>query len=323
VLVAQQVKRIEEGRGGAWRPVSIAPPSPGSSCQEKRLHKVKEEVMQLLQPGEYVSVAVHGVVGAPSGIASLINIILTLAGGVPVGDFKEGQPVYIGISGQDFIHTKTDILGKPINLQRVPLSQVRLVSYTEGMVSDKVVIDIGEFKPMRMRVGRQMRQGTHELRRSLPVSPLTTQALSPSHAAEKQPQEALGAYPASDIGKQIPAQKSTKAPEVMQHNKISAIFLCIGYAAAYATLVSGIFDISIMEDPFVREVVSLFFLHLICGLPMLLPAALVVAAIALMAKRRLNLSERGARRFNASISFIFGAVAFIPCQFFWLMGAAL
>jgi hypothetical protein len=25
---------------------------------------------------------------------------------------------------------------------------------------------------------------------------------------------------------------------------------------------------------------------------------------------------------NASISFIFGAIAFIPCQFFWLMGAA-
>jgi hypothetical protein len=323
VLVAQQLKRNAESQSPAVRAVSMAPLSPGASRGEKQLYNARQEVMQLLVPGEYVSVVVQGVIGAPSGISSLLNIIATLAGGVPVGDFKEGQPVYLAISGHDFIHTKTNIMGKPKDLQRVPLSQARLVKFSEGMLTDTVVIDFGEFKPMRVRVGRQMRQGTEQLARSLQFSPLTTQALTPSYGAEKQPQKALDPFPASDIGKLTPAQKSTKSPEVMRHNRLSAIFMCIGYAAAYATLVSGIFNISIMEDPFVREVVSLFFLHLICGLPMLLPAALVLGAIALTAKRRLKLSDRGARIFNACTSFIFGAIAFIPCQFFWLMGAAL
>jgi hypothetical protein len=320
VLIAQQLKRLEDGAIPALRQVSIAPPPPGASRGEKGLHNARQEVMQLLQPGEYASTAIYGIVGAPSGIASLVNIVLTLLSGTPVSNFKEGQPVFLGITGQDFIHTKTDILGKPTDLQRIPLNQVRLVKLSQGILSDEVAIDTGEGKPLRVRVGKQMRQGTLELARSLPAKSVAPQAPSPSIEPGHLPQEPEITYPRPDI--QAKPSGAILSPGLLRQAGISAICMLIGYSAMYGILMSGLFNVTILEEPYVREVVGNIQFQIICGIPSLLPAAFIVAAWVLRDQKRNKLSERFSQITNAIVSLVLGVVAFIPCQFCFLLGVS-
>jgi hypothetical protein len=75
----------------------------------------------------------------------------------------EMREVHLGITEHDFVLVETDLLGKPSGLRRTPLNQVKLLESREGLLSDEVVIEIGETKPIRVRVPRRARQETRQL----------------------------------------------------------------------------------------------------------------------------------------------------------------
>jgi len=98
-------------------------------------------------------------------MASAGESLLDLAGaasGVPPGP-REIRQVYLGITPHDLVLVKTDAFGAPSELKRVPLDHVSLVKANEGLLSDDVVIDIGEAKPLHVGIGRAFREATHQL----------------------------------------------------------------------------------------------------------------------------------------------------------------
>jgi hypothetical protein len=165
VVLAQRQARAEAGLAVPESPATLAPPAPGASFGDRKLHGAKQTLMQLLQPGEHLKVALHGATGMQSTTSTLLNLGKAASGVFP--DVPSIRQVYLGITEHDLVLVRTDAFGKPSELQRIPLEQVALVGSTEGTLSDEVVIDIGEEKPLRVGVGRPMRGGTRELVRIL------------------------------------------------------------------------------------------------------------------------------------------------------------
>jgi len=117
------------------------------------MYKASKSLEKQLIPGEHLMVAVAGQMG-PSVVSTIFM------GWAAASDLHQ---LHIGITEHDLVRVEFDKWGKPTELRRSPLSQVKLVEFKEGLLTDEVVIDLGETKPIRVRVSRLMRQGTQEL----------------------------------------------------------------------------------------------------------------------------------------------------------------
>jgi len=161
VVIAQRLLRAQAGLALPERPVSIAPPSPGASSAQKALHKTKVTVLKLLPPGEQLELALQGT----TGMASTGEALLDLAGaasGVPT-TLRRMRQVYLGITRHDFVLVNTDAFGAPSELKRISLARVSLVKAAEGLLSDELVVDLGEGKPLQVAIGKAFREVTREL----------------------------------------------------------------------------------------------------------------------------------------------------------------
>ncbi len=114
----------------------------------------QEGVIEQRLPGEFVRVELLGQVDAPQWWEVLL-IGATAA--------VTTRNVYLGATGRDLVIVDTNIWGKPTDLRRIPLSQVKLVKCTEGLLTDDIVIDLGETKPLKVRVMAGKRQSTMQL----------------------------------------------------------------------------------------------------------------------------------------------------------------
>lgn len=155
VLLARSRARTEAGLNLPVREVSIAPPEPDASREEKHLYKVRKTMMELLPQGEDLRVSIEGWIGSAPFLRRLID---TLFAGPSVPSL-----VYLGVTDQDLIYVKTDGLGKPSELQRVPISQVTLAAIKEGMLSDWMDIQFNETAPLKIEVVRSSREEARQL----------------------------------------------------------------------------------------------------------------------------------------------------------------
>jgi hypothetical protein len=81
VLLARRLARVGAGLTLPVRQVQIAPAPPGASSAEKRLHKARQTVLELLNPGENLKVGLPGLLG----MRPLASIWLLLPGEVSLG----------------------------------------------------------------------------------------------------------------------------------------------------------------------------------------------------------------------------------------------
>jgi hypothetical protein len=161
VVIAQRLLRAQAGLALPERPVSITLPPPGASSAQKASHKAKVTVLKLLPPGDQLKLALQ----ATTGMASTGEALLDLAGaasGVPP-THREIRQVYLGITPHDLVLVKTDAFGAPSELKRIPLARVSLVKAAEGLLSDELVVDLGEAKPLHVGIGKAFREATREL----------------------------------------------------------------------------------------------------------------------------------------------------------------
>lgn len=152
VVYAQRQVKAEAGLELPVRQIPTAPPPQGASLGEKHLHKVRQTVLPLLQPGENLKVAIEGRTGTTSLLWTLL--------GAPSMNIRV---VYLGITDQNLIFIKTDRLGKPEDLQRIPFSQVGRANSKEGQLSDWVDLKISGTNPLRIEVPRSSRDATRQL----------------------------------------------------------------------------------------------------------------------------------------------------------------
>lgn len=185
VVLAQRLGRQQSDSVLVERSVSISPPPPGASSSQKALHNAKVTVLKLLWEGEQLKLALDGVTGDFPTTADYIdfaNSILNFAGlifkwpGAGSGlssSYKDIRTVYVGITPHNFVLVKTDLLGGPSELKRIPLSRVSLVKAAEGRFADDIIIEIGEDKPLHVRIRKAYRETTRDLTKSLSRSTLS------------------------------------------------------------------------------------------------------------------------------------------------------
>lgn len=116
----------------------------------------QQGVIEQRLPGEFVRVKLLGQVDAPQWW----EILFVIAGGSAVSTARN---VYLGTTARDLVIVDTTVWGKPADLRRIPLTQVKLVKCTEGLLTDDLVIDLGETAPLKVRVMAGKRQSTRQL----------------------------------------------------------------------------------------------------------------------------------------------------------------
>ena len=116
----------------------------------------KQGVIEQRLPGEFVRVELLGMADPPEWWESLFAAMGGSAAGAARG-------VYLGATGRDLVIVDTNMLGKPTDLRRIPLTQVKLVKCRQGLLADDLVIDLGESEPLRVRVFAGKRQSTKKL----------------------------------------------------------------------------------------------------------------------------------------------------------------
>lgn len=116
----------------------------------------QQGVIEQRLPGEFVRVELLGMVDPPEWWESLFVVM----GGSATG---AARGVYLGATARDLVIVDTNMLGKPTNLRRIPLTQVKLVKCTQGLLADDITIDLGQTEPLRVRVFAGKRQSTRIL----------------------------------------------------------------------------------------------------------------------------------------------------------------
>jgi hypothetical protein len=158
VVLAQRTERASAGKALTEREVPMARLQPGASLAEKRAYQARKAVMQLLPPGEDVTVAIHVSTNTtPVGLS-----LLELATGVP-SELKEIRQLYLAATQHDFILVNLDGFGKPSHLQRLPLKNVKLDEFKQGVLSDVLTLSLGTRQPLRVGVATMMRHWTSQL----------------------------------------------------------------------------------------------------------------------------------------------------------------
>jgi hypothetical protein len=318
VLMAQKLSLDEAKTADPLSHSAGMSPDPNASVGERRLHKARQELSQLLLPGESLKIALHAVVDGPSNLSILFNVVLTLITQTATVTSREGYSIYLGITDSDLLITDIDRLGNPEEPRRIPLDRAKLIKFTEGLLSDQIVIDIDQPKPLHVSTSRIMRSGTQQLVAMLTANSTTAVDLerNAKERFEKQPPVAP-INQTTKFSQGIQKQPSIKASTFIMNAGISALFLLIGYAIGF-----GVFRNIFIQDQWTKEIVDNILLHLFCWIPLAFLIACALAALIVLGQSRLKLSGRTAYFLNSSISLVLGAIAYLPLQLLLIIGAA-
>jgi len=148
---ARRGARIARGEASAPQeqmPLAAAPP--GTPRSERLSYRVRQAVEQQLLPGERFHDAVFAL--APASLAS--HALLAAAGGLAMRQY------YVALSDQNLVLIQLDMWGKPAEVRRHPRDQVRLASHKEGLLNDRLILDIGSSSPIRIQAPRSQRKHT-------------------------------------------------------------------------------------------------------------------------------------------------------------------
>jgi hypothetical protein len=158
VTTAQRQARTKANLALPVREVTASRLSPFASSADKQVHKARQTVLQLLQPGEQLKFVVTAARGTSSLASALLDLVIDGA-----GSGGETGVVYLAVTDKDFILVDTDLLGKPSELKRYPIDQVSLIGFREGKLADQVVIHIGETLPLGVSVACVLRRETRQI----------------------------------------------------------------------------------------------------------------------------------------------------------------
>jgi hypothetical protein len=127
----------------------------------------REALTPLLVPGQHLRMALAG---SKRGVDArvlgeiLLAILHALGGGAYAGGVSDPPTTCIGITEDELVFAITRRPPRPSDLRRVPLGNVSLVEFKEGRWGfDKLVLHIGERKPLRLVTAESLRPVIQEL----------------------------------------------------------------------------------------------------------------------------------------------------------------
>ncbi len=148
VQTAKLLKKQKSGEIIAPRETRpIAPAPHGSSANEKLAHKVRETVRQQLDIGEHLIDAVFAQVLPSMGAHILVGAAATFS----------TKSYYVGLTEKTLIMLEQDFMGKPINVKRISLSDLKSSEYKKGLLTDSLELGFGNKKSMKLRITVRLR----------------------------------------------------------------------------------------------------------------------------------------------------------------------
>jgi hypothetical protein len=309
VFIALRLAHVEAGLVLQAKPVFIAPLPAGASLKDKKLQKTRQTMMELLPPGEYLQIALKGKTG---------NWTQALHEYPP-----DIRVIYFGTTEQDLIIIKTDGMGDPNELQRIPINKISAVKLVEGFLNDAVDFDVGENKPLRIYVSYRFRP---ELVQLVGVLSGTGQFLETPdyHSVEQliKTSNTFGAEQAKNVASGVKKRVSLTDSPLFRQACVSFIFFLIGYVVSFGAaniFFSGFFQEMRTDIDFSPEVNII--VQLLCCGPAVIPTIIIIAALVILAQNKLKLSYRTTMRANAIVSTVIGFVLYIPAQFLVIFAA--
>ena len=147
VQTANLLKRQKSGEVVIPRETTPIPPPPhGLSANERMAHKMRETVRQQLNLGEHLTDAV--VAQTMPSIGSTVFSV---------------RMYYVGLTEKALVIIEQDFMGKPADVKRIPLSEIKSSEYKKGLLTDSLVLDFGNKKSMRLQVTIRLRTQTQTI----------------------------------------------------------------------------------------------------------------------------------------------------------------
>ncbi len=120
-----------------------------------------EGKLQQLLGGEFVRVELFGSIDTPTGWAVVLDVLAILIGGVSVS--SGGRAAHVGATARELVIAETKLFGRPPDMRRFPLDKVQIVKSSEGMLTDEIVLEVGEPKKIRVQLPAKKRELTRQL----------------------------------------------------------------------------------------------------------------------------------------------------------------
>jgi len=113
----------------------------------------KQSVLRTVLPDEHFIVELRGRVG-PSEWWRLLLPVLEL--GV--------SEIDVGLNKDELVLADPPTIHEPAKVRRFPLNRVRLLSHTEGLMDDQILLELGEAKPLQIRFEPVHREQTRQFK---------------------------------------------------------------------------------------------------------------------------------------------------------------
>lgn len=151
VQTANLIKKQESGEIVAPREATpIAPAPQGLSANEKLAYKMREIVRQQLNPGEHLVGAILAQTMPSMGAHILIGAVAAFS----------MRAYYIGLTENALIMIEQDFMGKPADVKRISLTDIKSSKLKKGWLTDSLVLGFGKKKSMELRITFRLREQT-------------------------------------------------------------------------------------------------------------------------------------------------------------------
>ncbi len=85
----------------------------------------------------------------------MLDVPAVLIGGV--SESSGGRAAHVGATALELVIAETKLFGRPPDIRRFPLDKVKIVKSSEGMVTDEIVLEVGEPKKMSAAARKETR----------------------------------------------------------------------------------------------------------------------------------------------------------------------
>ncbi len=121
----------------------------------------EEGKLQQLLAGEFVRVELQANLDAPHGWWLALDVLTTLLlGGAPMSN--PGRSARVGTTARELVIAETHILSQP-DIRRIPLDRVRVVKFSEGLLTDEIILEVGEPKSLRLALPKKEHERAQNL----------------------------------------------------------------------------------------------------------------------------------------------------------------
>ena len=154
VQTANLLKKQQSGETVVPHEVTpIAPAPHGLSANEKLAYKVRETVRQQLNVGEHLVDAIAAQTLPSAGAHILIGAAAAFA----------TKAYYVGLTEKSLVMIEQDFTGKPADVKRIPLSDIKSSEYKKQRLLDSLILDFGKKKTVKLNVSYRLRPQTQAI----------------------------------------------------------------------------------------------------------------------------------------------------------------